>query len=384
MSTVSINPATGTTAPIHVPASDSPAAVEIGRNYFWLQVKAAQAFFADDSFFRQYLGFGLDKIRSIVVTSRIKVDAPALSETAWGIKHARDLKRGTPEMLGLSPNLINLTPATLTQASVSLEMLADTENQLARLAGMINSDSLFAPLSLAPGALAVAKAISALAQKTIQAFIPPNEQKPILQFDGDFNFAAGAAQEGYYVILGTRDASAPLPPPSAKLDVQGNALLIDGQPASRLSYVILELGTAEARTRAAGSGSPWDVKLREAEREAALVGRDPEASDDRRKSAWERVITLLREAGVLLAADPNYLPDEAERIYWASYDKCRQALFDSQRVVEKTWAAPWKPDEAQSRAALGIPESVNLEAALKAYQAQEKRTLERVAPLGVL
>ncbi len=384
MSSVSINPATGTTAPIYVPASDSPKAVEIGQNYFWLQVKAAQAFFADDSFFRQYLGFSLDKIKSIVVTSRIKVDAPALNETAYGIKHARDLKRGTPELLGLSPNLINLTPATLTQASVSLEMLVDTENQLARLAGMINSDSLFTPLSLAPGALAVAKAISALAQKTIQAFIPPNEQKPILQFDGDFNFAAGAALEGYYVILGTRDASAPLPPPSAKLEVQGNALLIDGQPASRLSYVILELRTAEARTRAAGSGSPWDTKMREAEREAQLVGRDPLATDDRRKAAWERVITLLREANVLLGADPNYLPDEAERIYWASYDKCKQILFDGQRAIEKSWVAPWAPDEAQSRAALGIPASLDLDAALSIYREQEKRALERVAPLGVL
>lgn len=384
MSSISINPATGTTAPIYLPASDSPRAVEIGRNYFWLQVKAAQAFFTDDSFFRQYLGFSLDKIKGIVVTSRIKVDAPALSETVYGIKHARDLKRGAPEMLGLSPNLINLTPATLTQASVSLEMLVDTENQLARLAGMINSDSLFAPLSLAPSALAVAKAISALAQKTIQALIPPNEQKPILQFDGDFNFAAGAAREGYYIILGARDASAPLPSPSARLDVQGNALLIDSQPASRLSYVILELCTAEARTRAAGSGSPWDVKLREAEREAQLVGRDPFASDDRRKAAWERVITLLREASVLLGADPNYLPDEAERIYWASYDTCRQSLFDSQRAATKSWIAPWVPDEGQSRAALGIPESLDLNTALRVYREQEKRTLERVTQLGVL
>ncbi|MCS7060332.1 MAG: hypothetical protein RMN25_04120 [Anaerolineae bacterium] len=377
------NPVTGTTAPIYVPASDSPKTVELGKSYFWLQIKAAQAYFADDSFFRQYFGFSLDKIKNIVVTSKITLDTAALMEAAHGLKHVRELKRGVPELLGLSPNLINLTPAIMTSASVSLEMLVDTENQLAKLAGMINSDSLFTPLSLSPGTLAVAKAISTLAQKTIQAFIPPNEQKPILQFEGNFNFAGGAAPEGYYVILGTRDASAPLPPPAAKLEVQGNALLIDGQPANRLSYVILELRTAPARTRAAGAGSPWEAKLSEAEREAQLVGEDPFADDDRRRTTWERVITLLREASILLSADPNYLPDEATHICRACYEQCKQALVNSQRAIEKQFAAPWVPDEAQSRAALHIPESIDLTAELEAYQRDTDWVEKHVAQLNV-
>lgn len=380
--TYSLNPATGTTTPIYVPASASPKTVKVGECYFWLQVKAAQAYFADDSFFYQYLGFGLDKIKNIIVTSKIRLDVPALDDAALGIKLTRDLKRGVPEQLGLSPNLINLVPATMTQAEVSLDFVVDKENQLARLAGMINTDSLFTPLSLAPGTLAVARTIGSLAQKTIQAFIPANAQKPILQFSGAFNFAGGGSSEGYYVILGTRDTSAPLPPPTARLEVQGTSLLVDGRPADRLSYVILELRTAEARTRAAGANSLWDIKLREAEREAQLVGKDPLAADEARKQAWNKVLEWLRQANVLLSADANYLPAEADRIYWASYELCKQALFAPARDKSGApWQTTgWQPDEAQSRAALGIPADLDLDAALDEYLDQVNRTRANVPP----
>lgn len=380
-----INPITGTTPPIYVPASASPRAVEIGKHYFWLQIEAAQAFFSDNSFFNQYFGVSLDKIKNVVVTSKVRLDVPALDDAALGIKHVRDLRPSAPVQLGLSPNLIKLVPATMPQADISLDLLVDKENQLAKLAGLINTDSLFTPLSLSPSALAVAKAISTLAQKTIQAFIPATEQKPILQFSGAFNLVGGDVREGYYVIIGTRDTSAPLPPPGARLEVQGGSLLIDGRPADRLSYVILKLGVAEARTREAGANAAWDKKLREAEAEARLAGQDPYATDERRKQAWAKVEGLLREARVLLAADAEYLPGEAERIYWASYELCKQALFGAgtkQAGVTRE-GEPWTPDEAQSRAALGIPADLDLDRALDAYLDQVNWTRAHV-PAGVL
>ncbi|MCS6848348.1 MAG: hypothetical protein RMN52_11630 [Anaerolineae bacterium] len=380
-----INPVTGTTTPIYVPASASPKAVEIGKHYFWLQVKAAQAYFSDDGFFKQYFGVSLDRIKNIVVTSKIRLDVPALDDAALGVKHLRDLRPSVPVQLGLSPNLIKLVPATMTQADVSLDLLVDKENQLAKLAGLINTDSLFAPLALSPGALAVAKTISSLAQKTIQAFIPAAEQKPILQFSGTFNLAGGDVREGYYVIIGTRDTSAPLPAPAAKLEVQDGSLLIDGRPADRLSYVILELGVAEARTRDAGANTPWHRKLREAEDEARHAGQDPFATDESRRQTWDRVVGLLREARVLLAADAEYLPGEADKIYWSSCELCKTALFSTGTKLAGATRErePWTPDEAQSRAALGIPADLDLDRALDDYLDQVNWTRAHV-PAGVL
>ena len=363
-----LNPTTGTTTPIYVSASPSPKNVKLGQCYFWLQVKSAQAYFSDQSFFYQYLGVGLDKIKNIVVTSQVKLDGSNLDEAANAIHRTRELKRSVPEQLGLSPNLVKLVPATMTQVTLSIVFLVDKENRLAQLAGMINQDSFLAPISLAPGASAVIKTVGVLAQKVIEAFIPANERKPILQFSGDFNLADGSWQEGYYVIIGSRDTSAPLPSPTSKLSVQGGSLLVDGKVADQLSYIILELRIAEARTREAGANTSWAAKLREAETLARMTGKNPLATDEAHKQAWEKTLILLNEANILLSADTNYLPGEAERIFWTSFEECKNALFEERvRAATSLSKSVWVPDTTQSRARLGIPIEVDLDTELDEY-----------------
>jgi hypothetical protein len=86
--------------------------------------------------------------------------------------------------------------------TLSIAVLLVKKNRLALLGGLINSDSFFSALSLAPGASAVAKSVAGLADKVLQTFLPAEESKPILEFSGDFNIATATLQDCYYAILG--------------------------------------------------------------------------------------------------------------------------------------------------------------------------------------
>ena len=374
-----MNATVGTTSPIFVPGDNSDAAVQPGQDYFFIQVRSAQA---------AYAGSIWERVKRLIVVSRVNLNHAVLGqEGVRAIQRSREVNRGRAEQLGLSTNLIDLVPAVMTHVSISFDFVIDKENRLAALASLINDDSFLAAVSLAPGAATAAKTVSGLAQKVVQTFIPAEEQQPILQFSGDFNLAASGLRCGYYVILGTRDEDNPLPSPMPPLIVKDGIPFIGGAPITQFSYMVLEVQKTPARTRDLSNGAPWETKLQEAEQEAGSVSNNPFASAGDRKQGWDKCLKLIRDASALLQADLNYLRQEAAAIITDAYKRCNELVSPEglrQRgamPVTGDTAALWQPDQKVDRAFLGIDAGQDLDALLDQYadQVASSRRILRAA-----
>lgn len=355
----------GTTPPIYIARGLEPRAVKPGE-YFWIKIHSAQAAFRGSIF---------EQAQQLVVTSKVNLNHPALgNEEVFAVQRSRAVKKNRAEQLGLSPNLVSLVPATMSRVSVSVEYLLDKKNHLAQVGALINSDSFIAAVSLAPGAVAVAKTIGGLAQKVIQTFIPAEERSPILQFAGDFNLGGeaegGGMREGYYAILGTRHEETPLPDPRPKLELREDTLLADGQAVTHFSYVVLEVAGTPVRTRALNEGAAWDRKLRDAENLAQEVADDPFADDGEKRDKWAKCKTLLQEARALLMADANYAPQEAAGIYKTAYKWCADTIAGKATTEALAKGAARTFDSGAERAAVGLDVEEDLESAVAEYAAQ--------------
>ena len=355
--------ATGTTTPIYIPRAADTVPVQPGESYFFIKVHSSQAAF---------YGSVWEKVHQLLVTSQVSLNHKLLgNKPLKAIQRSRAVERRQAEQLGLSPNLINLVPATMTHVSVSIEFLLDKKNRLSDLSGLINSDAFLAAISLAPGAAMVAQTIGGLSEKIIQTFLDPTEQQPILQFNGDFNIPANDLQDGYYAILGTRDTKNPLPSPLPGLSVENGRLLADGQHLSQLSYVILDVRAVPVRTRALSDGATWAEKLRQAEGVAQRLAADPFVTEEAQQNAWDECKLLIKEAQLLLAADANYLAQEAANIIRDSFQRCRKKIFDM--VKQRSGLESKSPDSldlAADRRFLGIDPGEDLQETLDQYAEQ--------------
>ncbi len=371
---------TGTTSPIFVSRDPkfTPLAVLPGQEYFLIQVYAAQVAFR---------GAPWDNIKRLVVTSQVNLNHRNLDNRPLrAIQRTRDVQKNQAQPLGLNPNLIHLVPAVMPSVSLAIDFVLDRENRLAQLGGLINSDSFFSVLSLAPGASAVAKTVAQLADKVIQTFIPAEESKPLLSFAGDFNLATQQLFDGYYVILGTKDERTPLPAPTARLAVRDRGLLVDDQPATQWSYVILDVQRTATRPRELSDGASWDLKLREAEDEAQRFTLNPLATEEARKQAWEKCLKLIEEAQTLLRADDNFTRADMQNIVAAAFQNCRQLVVQASGVRGEAHAkgiAPSAPP-ANDLARLGLPATLDLAKTVDAYAVElthARKTLQ-AAGLG--
>jgi hypothetical protein len=358
---------TGTTPLIYLPEDAPRRTISPGKGYFFVQIVGAQAAFS---------GSIWERVRALIVTSQVNLNHPALgNEPVSALRRSIEVRPNRAEQLGMSPNLIKLVPATMSNVNISIEFILDRENQLVKLSGLINSDVFMSAISLAPGAVTTARTIGALSQKLLETFIRAEERRPILQFGGDLNIAAGV-EEGYYVILGSRDEKNPLPRPLPKLAVHNGFLYADAQQVTQLSYVIIEVRSIEARTRDLNDGSPWEAKIVEAENTASKVGNNPLVKAEQRMSAWEDCLTALQEAQTLLGADPNYIREEANVIIKVAYAECYSRAFgvlpargsvvlqDVERAIE---VAPHCDR-------LGIPPGEDIERLLDEYAEQVARS----------
>jgi hypothetical protein len=353
--------------------------VRPGETYFVVKVLSAQAAFH---------GSLWERIVRLVVTSQVKLNHPVLGpEPLRAIQRSRKVGRRRAEQLGLSPNLINLVPATMDHISISIEFVLDKENRLAILGGLINDDTFLSAISLGPGATMVARTISGVSQKILQTFLKPEERQPILQFAGDFNIATGELRDGWYVILGTRDEQQPLPRPMPRLEVTDSNLLADGKPITRWSYVILDVRCTEARTRDLNGGAAWDVRLREAEASAQEMASDPFAEEGKKRQTWDKCTKAIKEAQVLLRADPNYLYREAQDIIKVTYTQCRQRIFGEEvsrglRVFESV--SLMQPDLLAERSLLDIPPEEHLNVSLDRYAEQVTQARRIIREAAIL
>src|SRR5207247_1647044 len=135
---------------------------------FWVQIAGAQAVFS---------GKFWESVKQLIVTSQVSLNHPALGpDPLKAIQRSREVRPNRAEQLGLTPNLINLVLAAMTQFSFSIEFILDKENRLAKLGALINHDTFLSAVSLAPGAAAVARSIAGVTQKLINTFFQPQER----------------------------------------------------------------------------------------------------------------------------------------------------------------------------------------------------------------
>ena len=91
----------GSTAPILI-ASEAVQSVRPGRDYFFIQIIAAQAFF-HGNFWSQ--------TNRLVITSQVNLNHPAFgNQEVLAIQRSREVQHDVVVKLGLSPNLIALVP----------------------------------------------------------------------------------------------------------------------------------------------------------------------------------------------------------------------------------------------------------------------------------
>lgn len=341
--------------------------VQPGKNYFLVKIHNSQAAFSAPFW---------KTVNSLIVTSSVSLNHPVLGlEPIRAIQCSRNVKKGIPEKLGSSKNLINFVPAKMGHISISIEFILDTHNQMANLSKLINTGAFVTSISLGPALATTAKTISEISQKLIDTFIPdPNQREPILQFREDFNIPAEELIDGFYVILGTRDPKKPLPDPSAIMEVKGYDLLVNGRPATDWSYVILSVRSIDARSRALNEGAIWEKKLRESEGIAGLIEADSFAEIDDKRKAWEKCKGLIKDAQALLLNDDNYLRDEAISIYKNAIADCYKMIFGDKSSIVNASRATESEEIKQDREFLGIPIDEDLDATLTLYKYQLAET----------
>ncbi len=352
---------TGTTTPMYIPHDDDHELVRPGHDYFLMQIRGAQAAFRS-SFW--------ETATNLIVASQVNLNHRSLGENGLrALQRCREIRQGCAEQLGLSPNLINLVPAVMPHVSVSIDFIVDKTNRLGVIGGLINTDTFLTAISLSPAGAATAKAVSGLAKKMMETFMPAQEREPILQFSGDFNLATNQLRAGCYAILGTCDESFPLPHPIPNLAVRNGRLLMNGMETTTLSYVILEVRRIEARGRALNDGAPWEAMLREAEDEGASILHNPTADDADRKGGWEKCMKVIREAQTLLRNDVNYLRDEADNIIKSTFLRC-QGLADVPAVPTRGTTIRSLTDQRDDRTLLDIPLEEDLAQTVASYDRQ--------------
>ena len=337
---------TGTTSFLYVPRTPTPKTIIKGRNYFFIKIHSAQA---------AYSGPVWSQADSVLVTSKINLNHPALNSAIYALQHTRSLEKKQAVQLGLARNIVDPVPAKMDKVSISFEFVLHRKNQLSALSKVINDGALQSALSLAPGMSLAAQILSSVSQKLIENFIPKGENTSLIQFDGDLNVTGNELKEGYYVILGSWDKANPLPSPDQqkKLVVQDGLLLIDDKPIDNLSFIILDLRWLPILTRD-NSTAAWNIKLLEAEDIAEGFKTNPFADEMKVKDAWVKIGDILNEARTLLRADPSILEIEAKELLIATLENCKRTLSDNNFERGTGNKQTWRPDDTDMRALLGI------------------------------
>lgn len=371
----------GTTAPVFIPRTDDDGKQMVpGENYFFVKIHNAQAV---------YRGPIWQKLNRIIIASKVGLNHPKLGDNSVkAIQRYREGKRNQTSKLGLSPNLVSLVPATMTHITLSIDFLLDRQNMLFAIMGLINSDTFLSTLSFAPGASAIAAKVGTISDKLLQTLLQPEDQKPVLQFSGDFNIEKRGLQDGFYAILGTQDPNHPLPDLASEktnFKIRNGELLHNGKPVENLCYVILEVGVVPARGRERNNGATWHKFLELAEFEAEMIGNDPFATKGDKKAVWEKCRQLIRKAREELNEDHSYTRKEAKAILLESQLNCRGLIFDN-KTNEKgleVLATPTKSVELNDLdlAEFGLQSEEELQQILADYAVEKNESKVRLSDL---
>jgi hypothetical protein len=352
--------ATGTSAATFIaraagtPSSDSAAP---DGAYFVIRIHAAQAVFRGRRF---------KKARNLVVTTTGRTDHRAHGSEFTSIHAVQDLRRNQPERIAINRDVVALTPTTMRSMFISVAFLVDEEDQIRKVARMINAGAMAAAIGLGPHAVAAAKAADVLARGVLNAFVTDKQREPILQFAKDFTIPAGDVRDGFYVIFCTTDPKNPLPADVSTLTVTSEGVGLGGDAVANLSYVVLDLKVILRRGQRGGSG-PWKLIFDQIDR--TLWTSHDLSTLAKKEAVLNNCAQLLLAAQALLQEDDSILPAEVEEIVAAEYAKCAQRIFGS---VENVAGEP------SMKAVTGLSTPAELKRTLRSYIQLQKESKVRV------
>ncbi len=171
---------------------------------------------------------------------------------------------------------------------------------------------------------------------TVSLMLGPQAKRHALSFHLEINalwLQRDKYQEEFIAILNTLDHLHPLPSASEcqELELKSCRLFLDGWPVDNLSYAVFRLLRTETRGRErASSASPWNRLFAQAEHIAQIWHAGERELWESPQDAWEECNGLLSEAGKLLRADPFYLPEEAENIYYDVLKTCKAKIIPAE------------------------------------------------------
>jgi hypothetical protein len=358
---------------ITVPKAGVTKPILVNEGYFAIRVAKAQVAFRGNLW---------DRVDQLVVLSKVTIDHPAFgSEPITTIQATRKVEPNQAFRLGLATDLIALMPASFNKVRVQIDFVLDKKNRLAALANLIDDKTLITALSLAPGVGDIARRVSTVSKSLINTFLPLQEQEAILKFEADLDISAGGLSNSYYVIVGTKDEKNPLPSNMSELTVKEDTLYLKDEPVKNLSYIILNVTTAEERKWETGHG-PWRAQLDQVSALIeAIAGRQnsTDAELDKAASECERMIyTAYR----MLQADPLYLPKEALSIVRTFYANL-QSTISSKRPVRRGGGSdvPLKKD---IRELLEVKDSKELAQKVSDYKQGVNRSEDALKELDLI
>ncbi|VTR92023.1 unnamed protein product [Gemmata massiliana] len=345
-------PVVGTIGPIyasHNPDARDPEPVIRDEEYFLVRVHSAQASYKGTWWTRLR-----SRVRHVVVTSQVTLKRNQPAEAFQHIQVVRPIRPREAVQLGLRPNLIDLVPAVVERVSVKFGLVLDQEDRLEKLTAGINGSGFLSTLSLAEPTLAAARAVAGVSKVVLDAFLPGEAQKGILEFSGDFNIGTGIKdlRPGYYVFLGTTDKGTPLPH-EPKVEVEGASLLVDDKPVTDWSYFVLEVLTT--RERGTNPDAEWSKLINKAEAEATNFANSPVTTKQKQEASQQRCQELLVRAQGLFETDPTYTKTERKAIIANAFKTCKDTIAGTggRRSSAPEITKPWVET---TLAALGVGE----------------------------
>jgi hypothetical protein len=268
--------------------------------------------------------------------------------------------------------------------SVVVEFILDRKKRLKQLTTLIQDSAFSAVVSLAPLGLGAVQTISGLAAKVLDTFIQERDRKPILEFRGDFNLrdeGEGGLQDGFYVLMGSRDA--PLPD-FTSLELRDTGLYANGKAVDNVSYVVFEVYVTPYRDYRGSVGAPWREKLDELDEMARSTVLDPYVTSAQRKDVYRECLKGVREANVLLGRDAMYTRREAKKII----ERECQSLVETLGVGQGKLGAPFGID-SEVREITGVVDAAELRQDVAEYESAldklrpELTDRDLVPPFGV-
>lgn len=352
--------ALGTSSPVYVPLQPGAKTPQVGQCYFMVQIVNAAVL---------YSGNWLHNASQVMVTTTVKLDGG----DARSINAVRPIVKNHQDCLGLGCDIVEPMPLTQSCLGVSVSFVPSVTNRLEGLQGIINSNELLTPLSIAPGKLLVAQQLSKLAGSILDVFCPKDSKgaRPSLDMSWTFNPVMnslnvplpGDLRDGYYVFFASQDGKHPLPvgANSQTVTVNGIDVNVNGQPVRDMSYLVLLVRTKDRKTKEASSEA-WSKDLSDLD----TILQDVDLQKKTKNQAYDECIDKILAARTLLGVDPSYLQVEKNEIIQAAIDKVKVQLTPA------TATAVLTPKEIKIT---GLPSYEALDARVKDYSTSVKNSM---------